>query len=858
MVAAVAVACSDASPTPLLGSRPRNIDVKHLAIDLRFDFSRKAASGTAAITLAPLSPANRVALDAGMLKITSVALANGTPLTFTYDGKDRNDGLVIALDRTYPAGKNLTITIAYETGWENVADPNNLGGSDGNGLRYFGPTTTEPLKRRQIWSGGLPQSSRYWFPGYDAPDDLRTTELTATVPQPLMAISNGELVATTANADSTRTYHWKMNIPYANHLTSIVVGEYVDVQQEHAGIALHSFGYPDETDAVRASAVRLPDMVRYFAEVTGVPYPYGSYSQLFVQDNGWGTAGATTSILTENMVDDSATHADYFYLWDGLEAEALAHQWFGVHLTAREWKDQWLNRAFAHHLDGLYTEHKNGREEFLLWYHQGDRNTYMADWNGGNRHPVASRSDSNAVAFASDAYPYSRGALVLNLMRDEVGDDVWRKSIKRYVQSNGGGTVTTENLRAAVEAESGTKLDWFFEQWVYKMGHPIFDVSKQYDAGRQQLTLTVRQTQRPDSASKYPRAAHFQGALDITLDNAVQRVRLLPQAENVFTFSMPKAPLLVGFDHEGAWIKELNFEKSLSELRYQAANDRDVLGQIWAMAQLFAAVNKEGTSAADRADVYETLRQVILSNGHWRVRWAAVARLQGLLTPANADTPLRLDEATAKTVLTVIQRRDSSWVRAQAFLLLGLTRDAQYAPLYRGALRDVSHVVGYAAATALGQSKSAGAFDALTTLMSVPLWKGENVLSGLNGLMSLGDPRAAMVGVATLADSTTRRWTLAVTRWDFRLAAAQLLAALGKGELGYPIVARRFQQSLAEGDVNDMFSNLLLMATLGDKRGEAAVAMLRERFKGDANALAAVTTLEAQLKEAITRGSRKP
>ena len=83
------------------------------------------------------------------------------------------------------------------------------------------------------------------------------------------------------------------------------------------------------------------------------------------------------------------------------------------------------------------------------------------------------------------------------------------------------------------------------------------------------------------------------------------------------------------------------------------------------------------------------------------------------------------------------------------------------------------------------------------------------------------------------------------------------MAALGKGELGYPIVARRFQQSLAEGDVNDMFSNLLLMATLGDKRGEAAVAMLRERFKGDANALAAVTTLEAQLKDGIKRGSRK-
>jgi aminopeptidase N len=78
---------------------------------------------------------------------------------------------------------------------------------------------------------GEPESNRYWFPGYDSPNDFRTTEFTATVDKSLTVISNGSLVETRDNPDGTRTFHWKMDTPYANYLTSFVVGEYVDVKQ---------------------------------------------------------------------------------------------------------------------------------------------------------------------------------------------------------------------------------------------------------------------------------------------------------------------------------------------------------------------------------------------------------------------------------------------------------------------------------------------------------------------------------------------------------------------------------------------------------------------------------------------------
>lgn len=834
------------------GARARTVDVKHVAIDLRFDWQKKRALGTTAITLTPLKPTNKITLDAGMLTIQSITHANGASLAFEYDGGDKNDGLAITLDRVYSAKEPLTITIAYHTNWVNASDPNNLAGSNGKGLRFFEPTFTEPKKRKQIWSMGEPESNRYWFPSVDALDDMRTTELTATVEPPLMAISNGRLVETRTNADGTRSFHWRTDVPYANYLTSFVVGEYTDVEQEAEGVKLHSYGYPDEAEAVAASVERLPDMVRYFSKVTGVKYPFSSYTQVFVQDLPWGAGSMIASTLTENMVDDFRTHADYLYLWDGLEAEALASQWFGSLLTARDWRHAWLNRAFSHYFDSLYDEHRNGRENFLLWKRAFDQSTYASDWASGVRHAVVPSDPSKAAEFAVDNTPYLRGALALHMLRKELREDVWWKAIRRYVASNAGRSVTTDDFRKAVDEASGTSMGWFFDQWVYRAGHPIFEVTRSYDTAAKRLVVRVKQAQTLDPKADYPQVELFKGHVDIAIDGRVERVWLAPQTENVFTFSAVSEPKLVNFDHEGTWIKELKFDKGLDELLYQAQNDTDVLGRRWAMGELVKAASKDGASAGDKAKIYDAFRHVILSHVHWRVKATALTQLSGMLAPATATGPAHLDDATIEMLLTVI-RDEKAWTRSAAIAFLGTTRDPRFADLYIDAFRDPSHPVNYAAAIALGQSGSPKAFDALSSYMKVPSWKGENILCGLAGLKALKDPRAEPIALDALSDTSMPRWYLAVSRWDYRLAAAETLVALGKADVAFPLVLERFKRSMAENDVNDIFSNVFLIATLADPRGKEVFEPLKARFKDDANAMSAVATYEKQLEEALKK-----
>lgn len=525
MVLAIAdTAIAQTTPTekkklpPANWIRSRNFDVKHIALDLRFDWNRKQAYGTAAVTFAPFHSTNQIALDAGMLTINSVTLASGTPLKFTYDGGDKKDGLIITLDRARKAGEDLTVKIAYHTNWINQPDPNNLGGSNGKGLRFSEPTSTDPTKPREIWSMGEPESNRYWFPGYDAPNDFRTTEFTATVDKQFTVISNGTLVQMKTNADGTRSFHWKMDTPYANHLTAFVVGEYIDVKQSYMGLELHNFSYPRETEATAASVERLPDMIKFFSERIGVNYPYPSYSQVFVQDAPWGVGNAALATQSENMVDDDRTHADFLYLWDGLEGDTLAQQWFGGYLTSRDWSHLWLNKGFGRYFSGLYAEYKNSRDEFLLYHHTWDQSVYFGDWNSGHRQPVVNKHYESAAAFSADNYPLSRGALVLHALRKHLGEEKWWRAIRQYVKANARQAVTTEDFRKAIEEATGEPMDWFFDQWLYKMGHPIFEVTQRYDAAKKQLTLAVKQTQKVDPNSDHPQVEFFQGKVEIVFE----------------------------------------------------------------------------------------------------------------------------------------------------------------------------------------------------------------------------------------------------------------------------------------------------------------------------------------------------
>lgn len=814
--------------------RSRDFDMQHVALNLKFDWDKEQTYGTATLTLAPMLPNfQTVNLDAGAMTINSVKL-NGRDLKFAYD--EANTNLSVKLDRVYRIGEVLTLTVDYRT--KGVVVSNTLGFGAGGGLKFIKPDADNPNRRRQIWSQGETDYNRFWFPSYDSPNDFRTSELTATVEKPMFVVSNGKLLNRRDNKDGTETFHWKMETPYANYLTSIVVGEYAEIKGNYQGIPVVTYLFPNEAKEGATSVEKLPEMVKFFSEKTGVKYPYVKYAQTMAEGFGGGMENISATTMTPSMIHDRRTLLDTDS--ESLQSHELAHQWFGDYVTCREWSEIWLNESFATYMQALWDENSKGHDYFLYSDVRSNQNQYFQAWNQGSRRPIVTKYYPNADALF-DSYAYPRGGAVLHMLRKHLGDEMFFRAINRYLTKHANQPVQTEQLRIAIEEATGQSMDWFFDQWLYKMGHPIFEVTQNYDAAAKKLTLNVKQTQKIDPLNEYPQAEYFQARVDIAIDNRVEQVWLKPQAENVFTFDAATKPQLVNFDYEGTLIKEIKFEKSTDELIYQLKNDKDVLGRVWAMNQLAARYRSDKTDIMSKTRMTTALEQTIASDSFWAIRRDAIQIVGAPQGNPNNPTVNLMDKT--KAVLNNAMQDKNSLVRAAAISALGLTKDAKYTPKYTAALSDQSYGVIDAAAVALARTNDAAAFNSLVRLTETASWKNRIMLAGLNGLAALGDKRGVDLGF---------KFNEKTYPANVRAAALNVLAASGKGDARiYPLLIESFKKSLANNDFQGIFSGFQGIVRLADPRGQEAFDLAKEKFKGQNNLLNFVNMLETQFKKAI-------
>ncbi|MBL0048199.1 MAG: hypothetical protein IPP32_08925 [Bacteroidetes bacterium] len=824
----------------------QEIDVLHLALNLKFDWQKRQAYGTAEITARVLNTSNILLLDAAKLHIESVYIKN-KKLKFVYNDSAAKNALALLLDKNCLSGDTVKITINYHTTYENKSDPNAIWGSFGKGLRFFEPTSTTPNKHKQIWSSGEPEGNKYWFPCKEDIADLHTTEITATVELPLMVISNGKLIETIVNADNTRTFHYASNVSFPNYLVSLVVGEYVDVVQKTERASIHNFAYSNEIEAVKATTKLLPDMLAFLEEKTGFTYPFNQYSQVMLQDypfpglNGQHMLG----MLSDNYIDDYGVHQDFSYLWDGIAVQALAGQWFGNLISPQSWEDNWLNAAFAQYFAGCYTAKNNTKDEYLSYYIPFEKGTVLADWQSGYKHPIRINLQKDTIGFVNDNYAKYRGALVLRMLQKEVGETNWWNIIHTYVKKYAHKQVTTDNFIEVVNAVTGKSYQWFFEQWVDAIGLPEFKVTQVYNLPKKELELHVSQTQNLDSTNKQQQVGYFKGMVEIEMDNNIKQIQLEAKQENVFTFHLTESPKMLNFDWEETWICETKFEKTKEEYLYQLANSKSVLARQKAMDALVGSAMDTTIDLTYKAKVEAAFKNEIQSNAYWRYRMYAL----GALRKISSKTP----SAATEALLLNLIKNESSWLKTSAISFLGNSADANYVDIYINALTDKSDRVVNAAAIALGKTKSPLAFETLIALDKKPSWKSQSRISALNGLQQLGDPRALEFSLNCLKDNKSPRWYLATPVWDYPFAAVNTICALEKAEAAYPILFDRFTKSLIENDLNDIFQNVQLLTMLADSRGKEVYAALRIKFAEDALLMEAIQNYENQYLENLKK-----
>lgn len=812
------------------------IDVRHQELSIEIH-PEEFLTGTTTLYFTVNTKLDTLALSAAVMEILTVVIDNKK---VEYQLEQKKQMLMVIPDDPLTPGAEMAMEITYKTKHKNQSDPANIWGSFGKGVRFFKPSRTEKERRNQAWAFGEAASAKYWFPCHDDPLDLRTTEI--SIIGKTAALSNGVLVNTATLEDGVRTT-FREDTPYPVHHTFFVMGDYHNYQQAYKDVSINNYGYPNEKTGTKESVVSLPDMMGFYSEYTGLEYPYPFYSQIFVQDFGGWKSGLANAIITENMIDDKTTHEDFLYGWDLTEGEALAAQWFGSYLQPKSWNDIWLSKGFSRYFSGLYTQKANGKTEFLTYHLSPDLSAYLGDWYSGINTAIIPDSIQNLDTFVNGNAPYAKASRVLHMLRKELGEKQWKNFIKTYVESYGAQQVTTSTLLDVVNQVSEETMDWFFEQWVFGIGHPKFRAHYEYDEQKQQLTLDILQVQNIDSIVFGKKIPFFKGKMRIEIDDSIKEIAIAPTSKNSYSFSMKNAPKLVNIDFEDTWIKEMvEMAKSPEQLLMELQHTEDALHRVTVMRKLTKIALKDGASEKLRSTIKTALGNSIFDEEYWRMRVIALGQLAQLF-PSNSKGGIMLDNET-EAVLLKMMEQEESWAKAWTINFLGNTLQKKYVPLYLDGLKDYSDRVVFMSAIALGKTKDPRAYDALMQLPRKPSWKNQSLISAMYGLKELQDQRAYDFTLATLAASEKPHWNLGTPIWDHRLAAAHTLVALDRVDQGYDLVSGNFKDALANNHYNDIFYNAQLVSILGDIRGEKVFEELVQQFKDDKNAMSAIVQLQ--------------
>ena len=565
LVALLAVTVTAGTPIENKYAPDRKVDIRHIALDVTPDFQKCTVHGEMTLTFAPIAkPLDELRLDGIDLTVEAVTCPEKLA---GYQATDKE--IIVTFAAPIPPGRETSVTIRYS------AQPV-------KGLYFRTPATGYPTADMHLWTQGESIEARHWFPCYDYPNAKFTSEITCRVPAGMVVLSNGRKVSETADpATGLVAVRWMQEKPHVNYLLTLVAGHIATLEDKYRNIPLRF--YTPASDAPQAAlsfAPTKPAMEFYEREI-GVPYPWAQYGQVVVRDFTMGGMENTTlTTLTDRTLH--TTETENITSSEGLVAHELAHQWFGDLVTCKDWSHVWLNEGFATYYALLFAAQQHGREELLYGLLSSAQGIFEQSTNQPERAIVFRRYDKPMEQFDYRAYP--KGAWVLHMLRSQLGEDLYRRCIKTYLERHAYGTVVTEDLNAVIEELSGRSFDRFFDEWVYHPGMPVLEVTSSWDEKTKLAKVGIRQTQPLNDTTglfHFPLTLRFKSKAG-TVD---QHVEIKAKDED-FYIPLPQAPDIVRVDPELTVLAKVNFKESKAMLYAQLADAADVVGRLLAAGQL--------------------------------------------------------------------------------------------------------------------------------------------------------------------------------------------------------------------------------------------------------------------------------
>jgi aminopeptidase N len=466
----------------VLSAEQAAFDVKSYKLNLRVDVANKSISGTVQVVTRIVEPTKRLVLDLDtpftVEKVSPMNNKGGRTLTFKRTDKQ----IWIDFPETQKKGETVGVEVQYSGVPRAAPNPPWVGG-----FVWKQTADGQPWFATAVQNDG----ADLWFPVKDHPsDEPDTVSMSFTVPDGLIAASNGKLQSVVKNADGTSTFNWFSANPINNYNISLNVAPYKLIEDKAQSITgewipVQFYILPEHFEKGQALINQTKDFLKFYEQYLG-PYPFRN-EKIGIME--------TPYIAMEHQTATAyGGKFEYNKLgYDWTQFHEFGHEWWGNLVTASDWRDFWIHEGFQTFFDDFYRISKEGsRDNFISIMPRRIKGL-------NNVRALAPREPRTTTEMyflppdfvKSDNDIYTKGGLVLNTLRFYLGDEAFLRAVRRMAYpdakmekiTNGKQTrlVTTDDFLRIAERESGKKLGWFFELYFRQPALPKLVVEEMQD-----------------------------------------------------------------------------------------------------------------------------------------------------------------------------------------------------------------------------------------------------------------------------------------------------------------------------------------------------------------------------------------
>jgi len=400
---------------------------------------------------------------------------------------------------------------------------------------------------RTFFGDAWPDRARHWLVCVDHPSDKAYCDFIVDAPAHYQVVSNGMLAEKTDLPENRRLTHWRTIAPIPTKVMVIGVAQFaIQYVGDVNGKSIESWVYTKDREAGFSDFATAVKVTNFFNDLIG-PFAYAKLANVQSKTRYGGMENSSCIFYSERAIRGRGL--------EGLLAHEIAHQWFGDAISEADWHHIWISEGFATYLTLVYFENMYGPRRMTEGMERSRGR--VVSYSKRNPAPLVDKSLSSTDGLLS-TNSYQKGSWTLHMLRNILGDEIFRKGIRVYYKKYMNKNVVSEDFQKVMEKVSGKDLEWYFHQWLYQPGQPEYKGNWNYDEEGKMLTINISQVQESGLLFKMPVEFGI-----YTKGKTLPTIKTLDvnDKENEFSIPLEEAPKNVVIDPNINLLMEAEFGK---------------------------------------------------------------------------------------------------------------------------------------------------------------------------------------------------------------------------------------------------------------------------------------------------------